>query len=131
MRNWFQKLLYGRYGGDQLGRALLVGSLVALVLELFTGWGFLNILALLLLVVSYIRIFSRNLVARRAENEVFLRWWNPTRQKLAGLGGSMRDMKTHVHCKCPTCGQKIRVPRGRGKISIHCPKCNVDFLKKT
>mgnify|MGYP001122250664 CR=1 FL=1 len=33
--------------------------------------------------------------------------------------------------KCPGCGQKIRVPRGRGKIAIRCPKCNREFIRRS
>ena len=37
---------------------------------------------------------------------------------------------THLY-RCPSCGQKVRVPRGKGRISIHCPKCQRDFIKRT
>ena len=33
--------------------------------------------------------------------------------------------------KCPNCGQKIRIPRGHGKVSVHCRKCGHDFIGRT
>ena len=131
MLNWFRKMLYGRYGSDVLGRALLIGSLGVLLVEMVTGWRPLSVLAVFLLGISYFRIFSKNITARRMENEAFLRWWNPTAQKLRRKGAEIADQKTHLHCKCPSCGQKIRVPRGRGKLRIACPKCGHSFDKKT
>lgn len=129
--NWFRKLLYGRYGSDTLGRVMLFASLGAIVLEMLTEWWIFYFATLLLLIVSYFRIFSKNISARQRENEMFLRWWYPLKKKLYSKGGEIKDQKTHVHCKCSACGQKIRVPRGRGKISITCPNCGHAFLKKT
>ena len=93
---------------------------------------------------SIARILSKNISKRRAENEVFLRIFSPTKRKekrmakknakLAEKERKKRrkeDLKTHVYYKCPECNTELRVPRGKGKIRITCPKCSTQFIKKT
>lgn len=123
--------MYGRYGVDALNNALLVVCIVLLVLVRITGWGWLDILSLLLLALCYFRMFSRNITARYNENQKFLSAAQPVRKWFGGLRQRFRDRKTHRYYKCPTCGMTLRVPKGRGKISISCPKCRTQFIKKT
>ena len=54
-----------------------------------------------------------------------LRAWFSTQKNL------LAQRKTHQIYKCPTCRQKIRVPKGKGKIEIRCPKCQTRFIKKS
>ena len=39
--------------------------------------------------------------------------------------------RNNRYFNCPKCRQTVRVPRGKGKISITCPKCREKFIKKT
>lgn len=121
------RFMAGRYGVDDLGKATLIGAIVLLVLAMLFGSSALNLVALALIVYGYYRILSRNISARYAENQKYLQLRDRIAGGWKGQGGD-RSMKIF---RCPTCGQKVRVPRGKGRISIHCPKCNTDFIKRT
>lgn len=134
MREKFQRFMYGRYGSDQLSQAMLVGVIVCFVLQLFTkGWGdtLLNALAWVILIVSYYRMFSKNHTKRWAENQKFLSFRNRIMGDVNRQKNYAQQRKTHHIYKCPGCSQKIRVPRGKGKIEITCPKCKTSFVKRS
>lgn len=122
--------MYGRYGGDHLSMALMAVYLVLYLLFSLLGWAFLSWLSLLLGVWSIFRIFSRNIPKRRAENAKFVeligpavRWWRLRRTR-------SKD-KDHCYFKCPNCGQHLRVPKGKGKITVNCRNCGVSFEEKS
>ena len=75
--------------------------------------------------------FSRNIYKRASENQVFLNKTANIRSKINSQKFIMKQRKTHRIYKCPTCNQKVRVPKGKGKISIHCPKCDTYFIKRS
>ncbi|MFR6495256.1 MAG: hypothetical protein ACLUOF_01610, partial [Ruminococcus sp.] len=79
------------------------------------------------LIYSYFRIFSRNIARRQAENQKFLEITAPVRS----LFGKKSADKTHRIFSCPKCGQKMRVPMGKGKIEITCPNCRNKFIKRS
>lgn len=121
----------GRYGVDQFARFLNILIIVLLVVSMLTRIGMIYLLALVLLVYSYYRIFSRNHARRYAENMKYL-------QKTAKLRGFFQTQKrdagmrkTHHIYRCPNCKQKIRIPRGKGRIAVRCPKCGTEFIKKS
>ena len=119
--------MQGRYGMDQLGRFLLFAALALIILSFFFGGMILDTIALALLVWGYIRMFSRNHTKRWEENEKFL----SLKDRILGRGGRSRKDSTHCYFQFPACGQKVRVPRGKGKISIHCPRCHTEFIRRT
>lgn len=130
MRDWFRRLMMGRYGVDQLTWVLLALSLViSLCSSIFQIKG-LSILCWAVLVVCYLRIFSRNIYARQQENQKLLQFWWKLKNGRANRPSREERRKYKVFI-CPTCKQKLRVPRGKGKISISCPKCGTSFIKKT
>ena len=128
--NWFQRLMYGRYGTDHLNLALLVGYFVLSFLAHLLRSSVLDLLALAALVWGLYRMFSRQMEQRRVENDKFLSLVRPLIQKY-NVSKQRRNDKEHCYFKCPSCGQQLRVPRGKGKISITCRSCGVSFEKKT
>ena len=88
-------------------------------------------LVMAILVYCYSRMFSRDYNRRYAENQKFLTWQNKIKYKVNNWKRNLTDRKTHHIYKCPSCGQKIRVPRGKGKIIVTCPKCRTEFQKKS
>ena len=131
MRAWLGRFMYGRYGQDLLNRDLSVVALLICVVSIFVQWTWLYSLALAILVYTVFRMFSRNLDRRRAEAEGYLRMQGRVKSFFTGKKRHAQQMKTHRFYKCPSCGQKLRVPKGKGSISINCPKCNTTFTKKT
>lgn len=119
MENWRERLtqfMQGRYGGnDTFNKALFGVFLFFLLLAIFTGRTAvsttLNLIAVAVLIYSYFRIFSRNIARRQAENQKFLEITAPVRS----LFGKKSADKTHRIFSCPKCGQKMRVPMGKGK----------------
>lgn len=115
----FRRFMYGRYGNDQLGMSLLLLGVALALLGSFTKLYWLGFLAYIPLALAIFRMYSRNIAKRRAENQRFLRLFSPIRDR------------QHRYYACPRCRQKVRVPRGKGKIRITCPKCGERFEKKT
>lgn len=124
-----QQFMYGRYGTDEFARFTLYASLFLCILSLFIRSALLNLLILLLLGYTYFRMFSRKIYKRHEENQKFLQIKNKVVQTLHL--NRLGQMKDYRFFKCPICKQTVRVPRGKGKIKIHCPKCHNDFIKKS
>ena len=145
MRNFVYKLqsararfMYGRNGTDQLNMALLglylaiwlIGSIAASLLQSQVLYSILNVLMFLLAVLLVWRTFSRNLTKRRAENTKFLNWWYPVKNRFAGAKQRRQD-KEHKYFTCKNCKTICRVPVGKGKIEITCPKCGRKIIGKS
>lgn len=130
MREKFARFMIGRYGNDRLNQFLMVAAIVSLVIS-FLGGRFFYLIALLLIILSYFRMFSRKIYKRSAENQWYLQKEMKVRSFFKKKKNEMNIRKTHHIYKCPSCRQKIRVPRGRGKIEIRCQKCGNKFIKKS
>ena len=126
-----REFMYGRYGTDRLSLALVAGGFVCYTLYVFTRWRVLYLFSLVLYGIALFRTLSRNTGKRRAENQKFMNLWYKLKNKWIGFKADFEERKTYKHFKCPKCGQKIRIPRGRGKIEICCPKCSNRFIKKS
>ena len=123
--------MQGRYGMDQLGKVLSYGTIIILLLSTMLHVYLLYIVGIIALVLGYFRIFSRNIGKRYEENQKFLNWRYIIICKKNLIMARFKDKKTNRIFNCPNCQQKIRVPKGKGKISIKCPKCRIEFVKKT
>lgn len=119
MKNFFN----GRYGVDQLNHFLLGTAVVCMVLNWILHSRVCYVVGMAALILCYFRMFSKNLGKRMRENEAFRNGIYFIRQKL-----TPSDYRIY---RCPNCGQKIRIPKGKGRVSIHCPKCGNDFIRKS
>ena len=128
--NWLRRFMMGRYGSDQLCIALLVLSIILSLIGKWTNVILLTFLSIIPLFFSIYRMLSRNIYARRAENDKFLKLLKPLTASLKKQKQRAADT-THRYFACPSCRQELRVPRGKGKINITCPYCHAKFQKKT
>ena len=130
MREKIMRFMQGRYGNDRLGQAMLMAALACVVLSLFRI-PFISTIWLAILVLTYYRMFSRQIAKRAAENQKYMQLEWKVRAKLQKKKQSLAQRRTHRIYKCPNCKQKIRVPRNRGRIAISCRKCGTEFIRKT
>ena len=119
----FRHFMQGRYGTDKLNTTILITGLILSFLQFLlpgaiTKW-VLMVLSYSCLVYAIFRMLSRNTYKRYQENRKYLR-----------LLDRLKD-REHKYFSCPKCRQSVRVPKGKGKISITCPKCKEKFIKKT
>ena len=119
----FRRFMQGRYGGDKLNIALIWIAFGAYIISLLIPVAAVKMALWLvyygLLIWAVFRMLSRNTYKRYQENRKYLR-----------LLERLKD-RQHKYFDCPRCRQQVRVPRGKGKISITCPKCGERFVKKT
>lgn len=128
IREKLQRLMWGRNGFDSLGRFCVYTSLLFILVSGLLGRipllaSLLNTIGMVMLFYGYFRVFSRNIQKRYEENRRFQKW-------TAKVTRRFQD-KNHRYYKCTSCGQTIRVPKGKGRIEITCPKCKNKFIKKT
>ena len=130
IRNAIQRLMYGRYGTDQLNLFLMGVYLLLYLVFALTRVTLLYWVSFVLLIWSLFRTLSRNMERRRMENARFMRLAGPVLSWLR-LRRTIRRDKEHVYFKCPSCGQQLRVPRGKGKITVTCRGCGASFQEKS
>ena len=130
MRNAIQRFMYGRYGNDQFSHFLIGLALALILLDALTGFGLLTLLADVAVFYALFRMLSRNTYRRREENAKFLKKANPAIKWLR-LQQTIRKDKDHRYFKCPNCSQYLRVPRGKGKITVTCRSCGASFQEKS
>ncbi len=141
MKERFRRFMVGRYGADELNRFLTVCGWVLLLLGFaLSGFGseatltvgsLLVTLSWALLIWSIFRTLSKKTQARAAENYKYFVCKNKVLSWFRSLKTRWKDRKVHRYFRCPQCKATVRVPRGKGKIRITCPKCRNQFIKKT
>lgn len=142
MRNFFYRVtgaiarfMYGRNGTDQLNAALLAAYLLVWLIQVLlrrnvTVRTVLEGVSLALAILVLFRTFSRNLPRRRAENAKFLNFWYPMKSRIA-IARQRRQDKEHKYFVCKNCKTVCRVPSGKGKLEITCPKCGGKIIGKS
>lgn len=121
----------GRYGADELSRVILYFAVGLCILNIFVKSSIISVLLILGLVITYFRMFSKNHQKRYQENLKYLQvkdrvvhFFN--REK--NIAAQKKEFRIYT---CPSCKQKIRIPKGKGKIQVTCPKCSTAFVKKS
>ncbi len=134
MREKIARFMAGRYGNDQLNRAMTIASLAVMLLSLlFKGVVsmLLWMLAVVLLVLVYVRMMSKAHYKRSLENSKYMGFT----YKLTSFFRIQKERwvqrDSYKFFKCPSCGTTLRVPRGKGKINVVCRKCGNSFRGKT
>ncbi len=130
MREKIYRFMAGRYGNDRFNQFIMIVALILCLLSVFKVPG-AYLLGILCLIYAYFRMFSRNTYKRSMENNWYLQKTYKLRQSVATFKRDMQTRKTHHIYRCPSCRQKIRIPRGKGRIEIRCPKCSHTFIKKS
>lgn len=127
-----RRFMYGRYGIDQLSLALLAVAMVSSLLAGLRNSSFIfNLLYLVAIVLCFYRILSRDCTRRSDENRRFMGQWMRLVGKFRGSKSEMGQRKNYCLFKCPKCGQKLRLPKGKGMVEVTCVKCGTKFQKKT
>ena len=130
MKERMQRFMAGRYGNDQLNQFIFIVAIISMVLEIITRQSLFYTLTLVLLILAYVRVFSRNINKRYEENMKFLQKKDAILNKFRKQKYYAAQRRNYHIYTCPQCKQKIRIPKGKGKISITCPKCRTSFIKK-
>ena len=130
MREKLQRFMWGRYGNDNLNQFLLAFAFICLIISFFGGSLF-YIAATIVMVYAYFRMFSRNTSRRVMENQKYLKQTMKIRSFFTKKKREWGQRKNYHIYKCPNCRQKIRVPRGKGRIAISCKKCGNEFIRKS
>ncbi|WP_146622931.1 hypothetical protein [Enterococcus florum] len=132
---WMQRLLKlyqkythfmrGRYGRiDALNKGLLIASFILSLISPWIPFAIGTLLALLFLGTAMYRVLSKRIYPRSNENQKFLAILSKIKQR------NFKIDRTYRHFKCPSCYQKMRAPRGKGKIKVTCKNCHTQFIKK-
>jgi len=129
--NWLKRFMIGRYGMDHLTMFLLFLSIILSFIASLSGIFWLTLIGYIIFGIGIYRMLSRNTAKRSMENYRFFMFINPIYTRFLKIRGQFQDRKTHRFYKCPNCKAKLRLPKGKGKITITCPQCNTTFKKKT
>lgn len=129
------EFMQGRYGVDQLSNFLIWTGVILALVTMFLPYRVLVVVSWAMIIYAYVRILSRNRNKRYAQNEKFLdKTWR-IRNTFAKIKYRIKygkqDVQPYRIYRCKKCGQKIRIPRGKGKIMITCPKCKYQFKKRS
>lgn len=126
-----QRFMQGRYGIDILSRDLSYLSLGLFVLNLFVRNTWLYAIALILLLISYLRMFSKKYTKRYNENRVYANLTNNMRKKIKRFFTRIKDFPKYKYIRCTHCNKQLRLPRGKKEIVVTCPVCRQKFDAKT
>ncbi len=131
MRERLRQFMSGRYGTDQLGRLLMGVAVASLIVYMISRRTLFYLLTFACLIWYYFRAMSRNTSKRYEENLKYLQIRSQAADRVHLTRTHMSQRKEYRFYTCPSCKQKVRVPRGKGKISITCPKCRTEFIRKS
>jgi LSD1 subclass zinc finger protein len=118
-----KRMFRGCYGGDQLSMAMTYASLLLILFGALPHLEVLLVVAYALVILSFARMFSRKIEARRKENEWFLRKTAPLVTKFFRAKARFKNRRLYAYFRCPGCRAWLKLPRGSGKVTVTCGKC--------
>lgn len=129
--NQLRKFMYGRYGVDRFSRDIILFSLFITLIASMTRSSLLLWLAYIPLFYAIFRILSRDTQKRARENYIYADLIRKVKVRAKNTKLLLVGTRTHKFYRCKGCRQMIRIPRGKGKISISCPKCRREFISRS
>lgn len=133
----FQRFMVGRYGIDRLWRALLLFYIIAVIITNIVyryskiAYGAFWVMSTAILIFALFRVFSKNIEARRSENNTWLRFTGKIKQSFNFQKSKWQQRNTHKFVKCKKCKKTLRLPKHKGKINVTCPHCKNQFIINT
>lgn len=131
IKNAILRFMKGRYGVDILGKDLIIISLLLTFINFFIQSSFISITSLVLIMFAYLRMFSKKYSSRYNENRVYTNLRFSITRPMQSFWKKIVQFPKYKILKCPTCDQKLRVPRGKKNIVVTCTKCKTRFDAKS
>lgn len=129
-----RRFMAGRYGVDELNFALMIATLILSFVRFFVrnGWVLFALMIIDVAIVTWLvyRMLSKKIFMRQKENRAFLKVWNPIKRSVSQWISRRKDT-AHRYIRCKKCRERLRLPRGKGRIEVTCPKCRERFITKT
>lgn len=129
--NWFRKIMYGRYGSDNLNLAFIIFYIIMAGITLLSKNSIFMWIGYVGLVLSIVRMFSKTIYKRQRENQMFLKATKPLVSWIVRQKNKIKNGRTHKYFDCPKCKMHLRAPRKKGSITVTCPRCKHSFVKRT
>lgn len=123
----YDRFMRGRNGMDELGACSLGIAVVLMLAHLIGNVAWLGVVQLAFAGYTLWRMLSRQVSARRAENRAFVSKLGPVAPWLRNPVAAFKEARAYKHFTCPSCHQRVRVPRGKGRLRVTCPSCHTKF----
>lgn len=131
MKQKFLMFMRGRYGTDELSKFLLILGVGFVLVANLTESTILYLMSTTVIVFSYFRIFSKDTYRCSLQNQKYLGMKNRLIRGWKSRVDILRQRKNYRVYSCPSCNQKVRIPKGKGMVVITCPKCAAKFSKRS
>lgn len=132
-----KEVMKRRCGLDELNNFIMLIGFIFVLIALFTSSWICILVAAVFVVLCYLRVFSKKLEKRKRENAVYMRYMGGAVSRIRYCKKSVRmwfktmDDTEYYYFVCNSCHQIVRLPKGKNKISVRCPKCSKTFIKRT
>lgn len=131
------EFMRGRYGIDTLGRRIQILTIIFLVISLILrlsglgAYNTFNYLALIGILIYTYRMMSKNRTRMALQNQKYLALEKNFLSSLQKIKRRLSFDKDYKYFSCPVCKTELRLPKGKGKLRVICPKCKNEFIKRT
>jgi len=128
----------GRNGMDRLNRSLVWIYLLIFIAGIFLvpkeeGISIASVavdgILVVMIIIILFRAFSRDVVKRRRECDKWSTFW--WRFRTGNVDKTFNNGSAFKYITCERCGTTSRVPAGKGKIIVICPRCQTRIPTET